>query len=72
MSETNILGDRSGQRGQRVPAEVKLRLVARWLLHCHARVRQRRQLGLLELRLCDDIGVTQREVQAEIEKPFWR
>lgn len=28
-------------------AAVKLRLLARWLLHCHERTRQRGQLGAL-------------------------
>jgi uncharacterized protein YjiS (DUF1127 family) len=72
MSETNILGNGSGGRRQGVPAEERLRLLARWLLRCHERTRQRRQLGVLEPRLYDDIGVIRSDVLAETEKPFWR
>lgn len=72
MSDTDILAEGVLRRGQAVAAEEKLRLLARWLLHCHERARQRRQLGVLEPRLQDDIGLTGSEVLEEIEKPSWR
>ena len=52
--------------------EEKLRLLAGWLLHCHERARQRRQLGVLDTRFQEDIGVTRSEVLVELEKPFWQ
>ena len=36
------------------------------------RARQRRQLGTLDDRLLKDIGVTRREVERELARPFWR
>ncbi len=44
----------------------------RWLLQCHERARQRRQLAELEPRLCQDVGLTASAIVAEIDKPFWR
>jgi uncharacterized protein YjiS (DUF1127 family) len=50
----------------------RLRRLARWLLHCHERTRQRQQLGELDPRLRDDIGVTGSDIADELDKPFWR
>jgi uncharacterized protein YjiS (DUF1127 family) len=50
----------------------RLRRLARWLLHCHERTRQRQQLGELEPRFCADIGVTGSDIASELDKPFWR
>ncbi len=72
MSETDILAEGVDRQGRAVAAEEKLQLLARWLHHCHERARQRRQLGVLEPRLQDDIGVTRSEAVQVIEKPAWR
>ena len=72
MSDTDILGEQGGRRATQATTEETLRLLARWLLHCHERARQRQQLGVLEPRLCDDIGVTRHEALEESRKPFWR
>lgn len=45
-----------------------LRLLLRW---CD-RHRQRRQLGELDDRLLDDVGLTRATADAERRKPFWR
>ena len=45
-----------------------LRLLLRW---CD-RHRQRRQLGELDDRLLDDVGLTRATADAERCKPFWR
>lgn len=45
-----------------------LRLLRRW----YARYRQRRDLGELDDRLLDDIGVTREQADEERGKPFWR
>lgn len=38
----------------------------------HARARQRRQLGQLDDRALDDIGIARTAAQAEARKPFWQ
>jgi uncharacterized protein YjiS (DUF1127 family) len=72
MDETAVLGRRNGHREERQGTDERLRLLVRWLLHCHERTRQRQQLGALEPHLRDDVGLTESEVMRELEKPFWR
>jgi uncharacterized protein YjiS (DUF1127 family) len=36
------------------------------------RARERRQLGLLSPRDVHDLGLTEQQVQFEINKPFWQ
>lgn len=72
MSKTDVLERPGDQHGLGESAEERLRLLARWLLHCHERARQRRQLGVLEPRLRDDVGVTRGDALEELKKPFWR
>src|SRR5690606_33370408 len=45
---------------------------ARWFAAAVERSRQRRALQHLDDRLLRDIGLTRRDVQAEIERPSWR
>ena len=45
-----------------------MRLLSRW----QARHRQRLDLGELDDRLLDDIGVTRKQAEEERCKPFWR
>ena len=61
-----------GHPTQGMGPAARLRCLARWLLHCHERTRQRRQLAELEPRLRADIGVTGSDITAELDKPFWR
>ena len=72
MDKTAVLGGRDGHREERQGGDERLRLLVRWLLHCHERTRQRQQLGALEPCLRNDIGVTESEVMRELEKPFCR
>ena len=52
--------------GEAVRAAV--RLVRLW----RRRIREREELSALDARMLRDIGVTPVEVEAEINKPFWR
>lgn len=36
------------------------------------RARERRQLALLSARDVHDLGLTEQQIQFEIDKPFWR
>ncbi|WP_206201917.1 DUF1127 domain-containing protein [Terasakiella sp. SH-1] len=41
--------------------------IGQWL----QRQRKRRELAQLDDRILEDIGLTQKEIEAEISKPFW-
>ncbi len=43
-----------------------------WLVLCHGRHSQRRQLAELDDDRLRDIGVTWEEARREARKPFWR
>ena len=38
----------------------------------HRRIQTRRALGRMDRHLLSDIGLTEADVRAEAEKPFWR
>jgi len=61
----------SGQRGLPSPLEALLgfgQLLLRW----NARWQEREQLREMDERTLRDIGLSRREVEHEIAKPFWR
>ena len=70
MNDTTIGGQIA--QSQNGSATTVLTSVGRWVQRCYGRARQRRQLGELDLRLKNDIGVTQVDVMSESAKPFWR
>jgi uncharacterized protein YjiS (DUF1127 family) len=57
---------------RRVPTpsfwDTALALLATW----RKRLRERRELAMLDHRMRRDIGVTPSEVEHEVNKPFWR
>jgi uncharacterized protein YjiS (DUF1127 family) len=59
----------------RPPAPVPLRLIRKALaalMTWDARWRERRHLEILTDEALADVGRTRSEIEAEIEKPFWR
>ena len=70
MNDTTI-GGQTAQLQDGSAATV-LTSAGRWVQRCYGRARQRRQLGELDPRLKNDIGVTQVDVMSESTKPFWR
>lgn len=49
-----------------------LQIVADAFRTWRQRTRERNQLALLSLRDVHDLGLTEQQVQYEINKPFWR
>ncbi len=56
----------------RTPRPTSLVRIWRFVSECLERNRQRRALARLDLRMLDDIGLTQADVRSELDKPFWR
>ncbi|MBK8160152.1 MAG: DUF1127 domain-containing protein [Rhodospirillaceae bacterium] len=46
--------------------------ISAWVIGCHERARQRRDLASLSDSQLKDIGLTRRDAVAEALKPFWR
>jgi hypothetical protein len=53
MHETIMAAGHNAQPQLDAAAEAKLCLLARWILHCHERTRQRGQLGMLAPAFAD-------------------
>lgn len=61
-------------RGRRLPFPFihLCRTGLMWLARCYGRYLQRIALADLDHRLLEDIGLTEKDVRRECEKPFWR
>ena len=71
MNDTIVSGGPDGHPTENPDNDTPLRLLARWLLHCHERTRRRQQLGVLEPQFRDSIGVNHADIDESIEAPFW-
>jgi uncharacterized protein YjiS (DUF1127 family) len=66
-SMTWIESDRKSKRSDGV-----MRAVLRGVAESFRRAQQRRDLAALSDHALRDIGLSRREVELEIDKPFWR